>query len=241
MVLKKRICLWSSPRNISTALMYSFAQRSDTQVVDEPLYGHYLRVTGADHPGRDEIISSMISDGEKVISDLILGGFESDILFMKQMTHHLVDIDRSFLSEVENVLLIRDPKRIISSYNQVMPSVNMNDIGVRMQYELFNELNERGIGVTVIDSGEILRDPGKALQILCETVGIGFQKEMLSWNAGPRPEDGIWAKHWYANVHQSTGFAGGEINSREVPDNLKELYRECLEYYRELFNHSIRV
>ena len=38
-----RICLWSGPRNVSTALMYSFAQRPDTRVVDEPLYGHYLR------------------------------------------------------------------------------------------------------------------------------------------------------------------------------------------------------
>ncbi|MEC8460369.1 MAG: HAD family hydrolase, partial [Bacteroidota bacterium] len=27
----KKIMLWSSPRNISTALMYSFAQRSDTK------------------------------------------------------------------------------------------------------------------------------------------------------------------------------------------------------------------
>ncbi len=221
--------------------MYSFAQRSDTQVVDEPLYGHYLRVTGADHPGRYEIISSMESDGEKVISDIILGEFEGDILFMKQMTHHLVEIDRSFLPEVQNVLLIRDPKRIISSYHQVISSVSMNDIGVRMQYELFEELNAIGTGVTVIDSGEILRDPGRALHMLCESVGIEFQEEMLSWQAGPRPEDGIWAKHWYANVHQTTGFAGGEINSREVPDQLQDLYEQCLVYYRELFSHSLKV
>ena len=39
-----RIQLWSGPRNVSTALMYSFAQRPDTRVVDEPLYAHYLRV-----------------------------------------------------------------------------------------------------------------------------------------------------------------------------------------------------
>ena len=43
----KRICLWSGPRNISTALMYSFAQRDDTAVYDEPLYAHYLSKTSA--------------------------------------------------------------------------------------------------------------------------------------------------------------------------------------------------
>ncbi|WP_428842554.1 hypothetical protein [Panacibacter microcysteis] len=36
-----RICLWSSPRNISTAMMYSFGRRADTIVFDEPLYAHY--------------------------------------------------------------------------------------------------------------------------------------------------------------------------------------------------------
>ena len=50
----KTVCLWSGPRNVSTALMYSFAQRPDTRVVDEPLYGHYLRVSGAEHPGDQE-------------------------------------------------------------------------------------------------------------------------------------------------------------------------------------------
>ena len=33
-----RIALWSGPRNVSTALMYSFRQRPDTTVIDEPLY-----------------------------------------------------------------------------------------------------------------------------------------------------------------------------------------------------------
>ena len=37
---KLRLNVWSGPRNVSTALMYSFAQRSDTRVVDEPLYAY---------------------------------------------------------------------------------------------------------------------------------------------------------------------------------------------------------
>ena len=52
--MNKRICLWSCPRNVSTALMYSFAQRRDTKVFDEPLYAHYLSESKANHPGREE-------------------------------------------------------------------------------------------------------------------------------------------------------------------------------------------
>ena len=62
-----RIAMWSGPRNLSTALMYSFRQRADTTVVDEPLYAHWLRVTGADHPGRDDVFAAQDPDGERVV------------------------------------------------------------------------------------------------------------------------------------------------------------------------------
>ena len=63
----KHICLWSGPRNISTALMYAFAQREDTRVVDEPLYAHYLSSypeAQKYHPGTDDILNSMENDGK---------------------------------------------------------------------------------------------------------------------------------------------------------------------------------
>ena len=51
----KIINLISGPRNLSTALMYSFSRRPDTKVVDEPFYAHYLSTTGIDHPGREAV------------------------------------------------------------------------------------------------------------------------------------------------------------------------------------------
>ena len=53
---KTRVAMWSGPRNISTALMRSFENREDCTVIDEPLYGYYLKSTGSIHPGRDDII-----------------------------------------------------------------------------------------------------------------------------------------------------------------------------------------
>ena len=104
-----RICLWSGPRNISTALMYSFAQRDDTVVYDEPLYAHYLSKTPAReyHPGAEEVIATMENDGEKVVHELILGDQPKPVAFFKHMTHHLINLDLAFLSETVNVLLTR--------------------------------------------------------------------------------------------------------------------------------------
>ena len=61
-----RIAMWSGPRNISTALMRSFENRADTEVVDEPFYAAYLAATGLDHPMRQEVIDAGETDPRRV-------------------------------------------------------------------------------------------------------------------------------------------------------------------------------
>ena len=139
--MRKKICLWSCPRNVSTALMYSFRERSDTLVFDEPLYAHYLRVSGAKHPGREDALISQENDGEKVVKDIILGNYQKHCFF-KLMTHFLVNINKEFLKKVTNIIFIRDPKEIIFSYSKVIKSPKMSDIGVKMQFDLFNYLEK---------------------------------------------------------------------------------------------------
>jgi hypothetical protein len=236
-----RICLWSSPRNISTAMMYSFAQRPDTVVFDEPLYAHYLRVTGIDHPGREETLQSQENDGNKVVQQLMLGSFDKPVVFFKQMTHHLVQLDEAFLSEMKNILFIRDPKQIISSYAQVRPDVNMQDIGIEKQWQLFQQLTANNQHCIVLDSNEILKAPEKVLTELCTAIGIPFYKTMLHWPAGPKPEDGVWAKFWYDNVHKSTGFEKQATSNRPLPRHLLSLYEESKKYHDLLFQHSIKA
>jgi hypothetical protein len=236
-----RICLWSSPRNISTAMMYSFAQRPDTIVFDEPLYAHYLRVSRVEHPGQNEILQSQENDGEKVVHELMLNAFHKPVAFFKQMTHHLIHLNEDFLSEMKNIIFIRDPKQIISSYAQVRPDVNMQDIGIGKQLQLFHTLEKNNDHCVVLDSNEILKSPEDVLQKLCDALDIPYYKEMLHWHAGPKKEDGVWAKYWYDNVHKSTGFEKQQTSSRELPQYLEPLYNESKIYYDELFKHSIKA
>ena len=221
--------------------MYSFAQRKDTIVIDEPLYARYLLLTNADHPGREEIISNMETDGKNIIREAILGEYKCDILFIKQMAHHLIDLDESFLENVINVLLIRNPSQLISSLSQVLNNIEMRDTGIKKQYDLYKKLISLDHKPIVIDSGEILKDPECSLSILCEAIGIPFDKKMLRWNAGKRKEDGIWAKYWYENVHKSTSFEKQKTSSRNLPDEYTSLYDECMVFYNEMFSHSLKV
>lgn len=240
--MKKPICLWSGPRNVSTALMYSFAQRDDVRVIDEPLYGHYLRVSGAAHPGRDEVIAAMDCDGDNVMRTLLARqrADQSVTLFLKHMAHHLVDIDREFLEETRNVLLIRDPRQMLPSLNVQLPDAALADTGLKQQWDLLVELEDLGQSPAVLDSRELLLDPPGVLAALCQQIGLGFDARMLSWDAGPRPEDGVWAPHWYHAVHKSTGFAP-YTSKQDFPEQLLPLLEACEPWYEKLYSRAIRA
>lgn len=237
----KRISVWSGPRNISTALMYSFAQRNDTRVVDEPLYGHYLRHSDAVHPGADEVMAAMDTDGERVIRDVILGPCDRPVLFMKQMTHHLVDISVGFLSHTANVLLIRDPVQMLPSLAQTLDTPTLRDTGLALQTELYRHLRRVGQEPPILDARELLTDPRSVLSQLCARLGLPFQERMLSWPAGPIPEDGVWAPHWYHSVHTTTGFLPYREKSDPFPQSLMPLLDECRPHYTLLAARAIRA
>jgi Sulfotransferase domain len=235
------LSVWSGPRNVSTALMYSFRQRTDTVVVDEPLYGHYLKSTGADHPGATEVMEAMDQSGERVVREVILGPCERPVHFFKNMAHHLPGLDPAFLDSVTNVLLIRDPTEMLPSLTRQLPSPTLRDTGLREQAGILDSILARGEEPMVLDARELLLDPPGVLRRTCSRLGIPFEEAMLSWPAGPKPEDGVWARHWYHNVHASTGFAPYRPYTESFPQHLKPLLEECLPLYERMRDYAIGV
>jgi hypothetical protein len=222
--------------------MYSFAQNEHVSVIDEPLYGHYLRVTGAEHPGRDDIVAAMNCDGNAVMRELLnrQADHPEPRLFMKHMAHHLVDLDLGFLQETCNIFLVRDPRDMLPSLSIQLPEPRLADTGLQRQWQLFSDLRDAGQAPAVLDSRELLTSPVSVLGTLCERIGLPFTPAMLSWEAGPRPEDGVWAPHWYHAVHRSTGFAPYRAKAA-FPERLKPLLDECQPWFDRLFEHAIRA
>ena len=231
--------MWSGPRNVSTALMYSFRQRSDTLVVDEPLYGHYLATTGAQHPGAREVLAKVDRDGARVVEEIILGPCEKPVHFFKNMAHHLAGLDRGFLGEIRNVLLIRDPREMLPSLARQIPSPVLRDTGLAEQAGILDAMLERDETPVVLDARELLLDPPGVLRRLCGLLGLPFEEAMLSWPAGPKPEDGAWAEHWYENVHASTGFEPYRPKTGPFPERLEPLLQECVPLYERLRRYAI--
>ncbi len=231
--------VWSGPRNVSTALMYSFAQRSDTRVLDKPLYGHYLRVSDAPHPGARTVMDAMECDGETVIRSVLLGPCDQPVLFAKQMAHHLVDLDLDFLAQTANVLLIRDPVDMLPSLARQLDKPRLKDTGFDRQVTLLEELETLGQDPPILEARQLLIDPESVLTALCERLGIAFDPVMLWWKPGPIREDGVWAAHWYYNVHRSTGFQPYRPKSEPFPDHLEPLLAVCRPLYDRLAGRAI--
>ena len=229
-----RINLWSGPRNVSTAVMYAFRQRHDTRVVDEPLYGPYLHRTGAPHPSLAGLLEVLPDDAATVTRDVILGECDRPVLLLKQMAHHVCGVDTSFMHACRNVLLIRDPAEVLASIVAQIPEPTLDDIGVRQQLHIHEELRAAGETAPVLDARPLLVDPEGVLRELCAVLDLAWDPAMLTWPAGPKPEDGPWAPHWYENVHASTGFGPYRPTRKPVPAPLAGVLAEAKPYYEAL-------
>jgi len=233
-----RLAMWSGPRNISTAMMRSWQNRPDCRVVDEPFYAYYLAETGLAHPGRDEVIAAGTTDWRAVVAELT-AEVPDTISYQKHMTHHLLpSLPRDWISNLTNVLLIRDPDEVVASYTRARAEVDVTDIGLIQQVELYEQL---GGQVPVIDAADFLRRPEAHLRWLCDLIGVEFTDRMLSWPPGPRDSDGVWAPYWYAAVQASTGFEPYRPREVVLEGAALEVARQCRPYYERLYAVRLQI
>lgn len=236
--------MWSGPRNISTAMMRSFENRPDTAVWDEPYYAASLKATGLDHPMRDEILTRDETDPTKVAAR-VLGPVPKgrSVFYQKHMSHHMRDgFDISWIDQVRNAFLIRRPESVLASYVVKWEAVSLEDIGLPKQVEIFERIADKtGKAPAVIEGNDVLANPRRTLSALCAAVGIPFMDEMLSWPAGRRDSDGVWAPHWYHAVEASTEFGPPrpDVERSTLPLHLAQIAEAATPFYEKLAKYRI--
>ena len=227
-----KIAMWSGPRNLSTAMMYSFGNRADLQVWDEPFYAAYLNDTGIDHPMREGVLAAVETDPIKVERRILNTGGN---LFLKLMTFHM---EQSYpwrwAEDCVHFHLLRHPARVIASYTAKREKPTLLDIGFEQQAEIYARFPG-----PVVMSSDIRKNPETMLKKLCAEIGLGFDAAMLDWPSGPKPFDGPWAPHWYDTVHKSTGFASEEGPLPELTGETVQLLKAALPFYEALADRRI--
>ncbi len=238
-----RIAMWSGPRNISTAMMRSWENRSDCDVVDEPFYAFYLQQTQSPHPYFDEIIQAQSSDYDAVATQLSQGPVKAKIQYQKHMTHHmLANVDLNWTKNIRHCFLIREPSEIVNSYTQSRGVCSAEDIGIIRQAQLYDEISQvTGQDIPVINSNDVLAHADLLIPKLCDALQIEFSASMLSWPAGRRSSDGVWARHWYHSVEASTGFATVAKKTFTLNPAQQRVVDQVMPYYTHLKAHSISL
>lgn len=237
-----RIAMWSGPRNISTAMMRAWENRSDCAVVDEPFYACYLTATGIEHPMQAEVLASQASDWQTVIDEQLTTPLASQqaIQYQKHMTQHMVvDVEQDWFATLRHAFLIRHPAEVVASYAKKRGQVSATDIGFARQRELFEQACALGTTPPVVDSNSVLKNPAGVLRRLCTALDVPFDTAMLSWPAGRRDSDGAWAPHWYQNVEKSTGFAPYRERETKLDQAQQVVVNECLDDYEALAKYCL--
>ncbi len=214
--------------------MYSFANRDDCKVIDEPLFGHFLKHTGVWRPSASEVLATMPTDAGVIFGEIRAFLVNWTWVFLKNMANHLEGIDWHRILDFSNVILTRHPAPVISSFDRHIEKPTMLDLGYTHQLRLIQYLKVFGKPFYVLDSDDLRLNPALQLMRLCNFLEIPFSDRMLSWPAGPIPEDGIWAKYWYHNVHRSTGFDPPTAGEYKVSQANQALLEEAEEVYYQI-------
>ncbi len=233
------IAMWSGPRNISTTMMRAFANRADMAALDEPFYACYLARTGADHPYREETLKAYPNDFSGVL-EWIAGSTTAPLLFLKHIAYHLPeDADFSFLEGWRNFLLIRDPRAMVASFADKFADVTPIIQSYEIERVILHYLEAHKLPCPIVDAADILRSPEAVLRALTGALGLPFDPAMLNWPAGPRPEDGPWAPHWYDAVWDSTGFKPVVDKKLTLSNEQEAVAARAMPAYRALWERRL--
>ena len=152
--------MWCGPRTVSTALMYSWRQRADTRVFDEPFYGVYLRHTDPGHPGREEVLAATTGDYSSALAP-ITGPGPEPVRFVKNIGHHLDALPASVLDEFTNAILVREPARVIASLDATLRAEFPVDItGFAQLARILDHELDAGRRPVVVDSQRLAQVAG---------------------------------------------------------------------------------
>ena len=229
----------SGPRNISTALMYSFAQRPGCVVIDEPMYGVYLKKLDPDHPGKKETLVQWPTTIEGV-RDQVAALSSYDEIYLKNMAHHMDGEPWYWVEPSAYVFWIRHPRKVVYSFTQVIDTMSPFDIGLNEQWEQWVQLSQFPGPKIIVDSDEMLANPAKNMPLICEALGLLPRAEMLSWTPGHKAYDGPWWPHWYANVHKSTGFGPAKAMPAPLRPDHEAVVEATLPAYDALYKQRLQ-
>jgi hypothetical protein len=236
---QKPIALWAVPRSISTAFERVFVERGDFKVFHEPFSASY-------YYSEDRLSDRYINEEPKAeynyenVLARLFESWERRVYFKDMALHAKGVMTPEFVSKFTNTFIIRNPIPVIASLKRFWPDFTLEETGYDLQHRLFSLAVENGEEPGIVDAADLTANPEGVVAAYCESLGIPFMPEALSWDPQKMPDWEMWAE-WHTEAEESTGIKKEPLeDDTELPEGLEEVYEHCLPYYEELHKKRLR-
>lgn len=249
---KRRIAMWSPPRARSTMMMRVF-EALGCAVFDEPFYPYWLKTLNkVNDPGFKAAINNHDTDWRSII-DLVLGPIPEDRVwyYQKHMAIHMLDeVDLTWMNQVRNCFLIRNPAEVIVSmaeFRNLKPGESQGVeeaarlVGIPQLRRIFDLACETCGGIPpIIDANDVLDNPTRVLGGFCDAIGMDFIPDKpIRWEPGRHKYDGAWADAWYGKVYKTTCLEPYKPKQLTVAPELQAVVDYCMPVYEHIAQFRI--
>ena len=129
----------------------------------------------------------------------------------------------------------------------VWPDFHEVEVGFPEQRALFDLLNALdGTPPPVLDSNELLENPVEMVKAFCDSVGIAFLPNALTWEPSADTNAYSWwdGGSFHQNLRDSTGLKPQRrryVTLEEAPERVRQVHRRMKPHHDHLFEHRIIV
>ncbi|GAB4567337.1 MAG: hypothetical protein Tsb0020_19800 [Haliangiales bacterium] len=201
------ICLWSTPRSVSTAFEKTFKERSDTNIIHEPFTEcyYYSEWRQSSRYG----LLDKFADYSGAAAEQRVRALEGPLVFTKDLAFQAFPyVSDEFLREVRNTFMTRHPYYVAASLAKLKPDFTEEELGFTRLRDLWERVVALGGRRPFLVEGTEFRNrPQQVLAAYCAHLDIPPQDAMLTWQDGKiqnwSPEDYEAHAKWHNTLEHS--------------------------------------
>jgi hypothetical protein len=225
---------WTVPRSVSTSFERMVMERGDHIVFDEPYSrSYYVGPHRRSHRYADQ---GGAHDAAAVTAELFRAA-ERGPVFVKDMAYHAIDlVPHDTLAGFRHCFVVRHPAATLRSLAATWPDFTDDEAGWAALDRMADLVEGSGRPLVVVDAEQLCADPPTVVTAWCDAMGLDFDPDALTWEAGMRPEWERW-REWHESSARATGFrplrAEREL-ADDADDRVRRAYAEALPVYERL-------
>ncbi|XP_072014873.1 uncharacterized protein [Amphiura filiformis] len=194
------------------------------------------------------------------------------IVFCKDLSWGIDGMYEYIPDGFRHSFLIRHPYKVFDSWERMinrpiedeskrmkvseMPEyLTPSGLFYKEQYDLFQHVKEQyEPNPVIIDTDDLLADPGRVLKAYCQVVGIPYTDDLLQWKPGRECMDQQWMvskeqimAQNFANFHMESFTSTCFRKPTKVPDrdevseDVRHCSDVCMEYYKEMYANKLQI